>query len=355
MLQSETDLDDQLEALAKALDKQAPPPDGPTIQAQPVPLSAPSRRRRHYVLALAAAAVIVIVGALVVGQIGRTDIATGPASQEDAEEPPAPTTTQPSTTETPTTTEPPPAAEQEPTVGPYLTDGAPAELALESTRSAADLGEPVSELITHIYGLADKPEPEEGDPRLTVSIAKSLGAPLEGTPIDVRGGDGVVRADGAIGFADGETVVWLTSRTLDQATLVDVANQLVVNPDGVEPLAEGPAGLGFLGEVVSHLYDDFGSSVPADGHSADYTNGDRTLSVMSGPAGPNAQAVLNWSTDAVPTEVGDRTVVIVESDPSFTQALWLEGDALVRVVAIGLTPDEISAAIEGVRPAGDDW
>lgn len=235
-------------------------------------------------------------------------------------------------------------------VDPMVTDAPPNGLTFDRVNDASKLGEPTALLTTQVYGIPGQPGPIDGDERLTVHWSRGEAAPpMSGDPIPLRGGDGYRGTDGAVGFEEQGIAVWVRSATLDEATLTQLAESVIVTGEGPEPIVGAPGGLEYLGAIGSALFDGQGSSVPPDGYSVDYSGANRTLAIMSGPAEPGIDAALPWASNAEVVELGGREVVLIE-ESEFTSAIWVHDGVLLRVLGT-VTRDELDAAIAAIRPA----
>ena len=237
-------------------------------------------------------------------------------------------------------------------VAPMATDAPPDGFTFERINSASDMGEPTALLATQVYGVPGQPGPADGDEQLTVNWSLGDAAPpMSGDPIPLRGGDGYRRGDGAVGFEEKGIAVWVRSTTLDEVTLIQLAEAVVVTAEGPEPIVGAPGELEYLGAIRSGLYDGPGSSVPPDGHSTDYSGGTRALSIMSGPAESGTDVMLLWTSNAEVAELGGQDVVLVE-ESEFISAAWVDGEVLLRAFG-SVTRDELDAVISALRPANE--
>lgn len=240
----------------------------------------------------------------------------------------------------------------------YLTDGVPVGMTAPTTMSAADSAEPVWTTNTQMYWVDGQAMPDDGDHQLAISWFADDGSndDLFGDPITVRGTDGVSR-DGFVAFVDDGFQVWLTSPTFSTTDLVVLAESLTVTESGVEPLGQVPGGLTALPVRRSSTYLQFGATVPFDGHTATYLDDERELNIFTSPLDGYEQA-FGWRADHRQIEVDGRTVWISSDggEHSATTAVWVEGEAQIAVIALGLTEEEVVAAIAGVRPAAKaEW
>lgn len=331
-----------------------------TAGATPTSPTRAGRARSSAIVGLGAV-LVVMVGLLAYGAMrtsGQTDGASVTAEEtSDVQAPDAPAasaTEQAAPTVAPTVETAEPAADDEAAIpeGAWVSDGVPADLVLTRSVAAVEMGEPWARFVTQVYGIAGQPGPASGDQQLTIHwVTGQAAPPLSGEPIEVRGGEGAVRADGSVGFEEGAFRVWVNSTTLDLAAKREIAEAVIVGPDGPDVLVDPPGGLAHLGSIDSALFEDMGSSVPADGFSTDYVQGQRSATVMAGPAGTDTATAIFWASSIVAQQIGDRTVAVVIGE-HLTQASWVEDGRLIRVLAMGLTEAELHGVIEGARPAG---
>ncbi len=326
------DVETQLERYGEAVEHAAlvAALDGVPSDDEPRGLDRPGPSRTPLLAALAAVAFLLIGGAasMRVSEGGEVDTAGPAASDVEAEW-------------------------SDYAVPAYLTDGVPVGMTAPATMSAADSAEPAWTTNTQMYWVDGQAMPLDGDHQLAISWFADDGSngELFGDSVTVRGTDGV-SSDGFVAFVDGGFQVWLSSPTFSTSDLIVLAEALAITESGVRPLDDVPGGLTALPVRRSSTYPQFGATVPFDGHTATYLDGDRELNIFTSPLDGYEQA-FGWRAHHRQIEVDGRTVWISSDGSEFspTTAVWMEGEAQIAVMAHGLTEEEIVAAIAGARPA----
>ncbi len=317
---------------------------------------------------------ILVSAILTAAVIGMALFAQQRSGEEAATAPVADSTASTTTTEAATTTEaiaevaeaetnttadtlPPDTDTLHGGVAAYVTDGAPADLALVNTQSAADFDQPLTVIKSLVYGPADVTAPSGDDDVVFVSWSAGEASELFGEPISVRGSEGVNQTF-AIGFHEAGYNVWVSSLVVPNAELPLIAEGLQIDADGVAT-TESLRDLQLRHASESHFYTAEGATVPPGGHTASYGNGLRSFQIFVEPFDGD-EASVAWSIGAATElQVGSRTVLMQTSETGFgtsISAVWIEGDAVISVLAVELSEPEVVAVIEGIRPANpSEW
>jgi len=296
-----------------------------------------SRSRTPMLLALAASAVLLVGVAVAVRQnrSERVDAANGTSTAQIAEE------------------------WAGYAVPAYITDAVPAGMTVSATTSAADYDAPLWTMYSQMYWVDGKTVPDEADHRLVINWFADDGSDsaLYGEPVMIRGTEGMVR-ENAVTFVDDGFQVLLASQTFSTNVLIAFAERLAITETGVQPLDDVPGGLNALPVRRSSTFEQHGATVPFDGHTVTYLDGDRELNIFTSPLDGNEQAV-QWRDDTRLVDVGGRMVWIssnTDHPPTSVSAVWVEGDVQIRVLALELTENEVLAVIAASRPASKtEW
>ncbi|MGH1488306.1 MAG: hypothetical protein ACRBK7_02760 [Acidimicrobiales bacterium] len=328
------EVEDQLRKYGEAVERAAlvAPLEGPLVDDEPGPVGDSGRGRTRMLVALTASLVLVVgvVTAARQGRSERVDTANGTSdAQIEAEW----------------------AGYAVPA---YVTDAAPAGMTVSATMSAADYDAPVWTMHSQQYWVEGKTVPEAGDHKLVISwfVDDGSDSALYGEPVTIRGTEGVFRKD-VVTFVDDGFQVVLSSSTFSTNDLVDFAEQLTIAETGVQELEDLPGGLTALPVRRSMTYEQYGATVPFDGHTATYSDGSRELNIFTAPLDGNEQAA-QWLEDVREVNVGDRTVWIrsnTDHPPTSVIAVWVEGDAQITVFALDVTEEEVLAVIAASRQA----
>ncbi len=227
----------------------------------------------------------------------------------------------------------------------------PSDMELRFAGPTALLGSPGRVQAIQVY--ADESQPGR---RLTIGHAPSgaFRIPIAGEPIEL--------AVGTARSAPGESLVvvdtdsgqlLVDSPHLTEEEMLTVIESLSFEGDGSPTvLAEPPDGLTMVGSIRRAWFEQLPLSVDLDAEIVSYVgaaNRHLTVSVVS-------NASSNWPTvvkldDFVVEEVGGRSVHAARHD-QFVQLIWVDGQSLIRVGAVGMTETEIGQAVKGLALSG---
>ncbi len=334
------DVEDQLRKYGEAVEgiALAAAEDRPPTNDEPEPLGDSGRGRTSLLVALAASVAVVVGGAVVAGQWqgrGASLDATSEAASQVVEE------------------------WEGYAVPAYITDATPDGMTVSATMSAADYDTPLWTISSQTYWVDGKTVPDETDQRLAISWFADDGSDssLYGEPITVRGTEGAT-TDDVVRFVDDGFHVVLSSTTFSTDDLIALAEELTITEDGVQPLEDVPGGLTALPVRRLSTYEANAATVPLDGHTVTYTGGERELNIVTSPRDGGERA-FQWRDDVRQVDVDGRQVWMqadADHPAAYVNAVWVEGDVQIAILAFGLDEDEVLAVIAGTRPASKtEW